>query len=80
MTVKATGEVFNEGDIVSLNGSTGEVLRGAIETTSPTLDGDFGELLEWADSVPDSCLVMANADSGKDAAKAAELGAKGIVS
>jgi pyruvate, orthophosphate dikinase len=78
MTIKSTGEVFKEGDIISLNGSTGEVIRKPISTESAIQDGDFGTLLAWADSVNDACKVMANADSGADAAKAAELGAKGI--
>ena len=78
MTIKSTGEVFKAGDIISINGSTGEVIRGAIPTEPPALDGDFGTLLGWADAVQDSCTVMANADSGPDATKAIELGAKGI--
>jgi len=78
MTVKSTGEVFKEGDAISINGSTGEVIRVAIETSEPSLHGTFGTVLGWADEVADSCKVMANADSGPDAAKAAELGAKGI--
>jgi pyruvate,orthophosphate dikinase len=78
MTVKETGEVFKEGDIISLNGATGEVIRVAIETSAATLNGDFGKLLSWADAVPDVCKVLANADSGPDAAKALELGAQGI--
>lgn len=78
MTIKSTGEVFKAGDVISLNGSTGEVIRCAIPTESPTLDGDFGMLLGWADAVEDSCIVMTNADSGPDSTKAIELGAKGI--
>lgn len=78
MTVKETGEVFKEGDIISLNGATGEVIRVAIETSAATMNGDFGRLLSWADAVPDACKVLANADSGPDAAKALELGAQGI--
>jgi pyruvate, orthophosphate dikinase len=78
MTIKSTGKVFKEGDPISINGSTGEVIGVAIETTAPTLAGNFGKLLGWADHVPDSLTVMANADSGPDAAKALELGAKGI--
>lgn len=77
-TIKSIGEVFNEGDVISLNGNTGEVIRIAIETSTPSLEGDMGTVLKWADDVPDSCTVMANADSGPDAAKAAELGTKGI--
>jgi pyruvate, orthophosphate dikinase len=78
MIVKGTGEVFKEGDIISINGSTGEVLRVAIAMTAPTLAGSFGEILGWADAVDDSLKVMANADTGPDAKKARELGAKGI--
>jgi pyruvate,orthophosphate dikinase len=54
------------------------VIRGAIDLVPPLLDEDFEKLLKWADSVPDACKVMANADSGPDATKAAELGAQGI--
>lgn len=78
MKIKSTGEVFKEGDIISLNGSTGEVIRIPISTDSAQQDGDFGTLLGWADAIDDACKVMANADSGADAAKAAELGAQGI--
>ena len=78
MRIKSTGKVFKEGDTISINGSTGEVIGVAIETTTPTLAGSFGKLLGWADEVDDSLKVMANADSGPDAAKALELGAKGI--
>lgn len=78
MTVIKTGEVLREGDMISINGSTGEVIRGAIEKSEPALDGAFGTVLGWADEVGDKCKVMANADSGPDAAKAVELGAKGI--
>lgn len=78
MKVKSTGQVFHEGDKISINGSTGEVIGVPIKTTTPTLAGDFDTLLSWADGVPDSIKVMANADSGPDAAKALELGAQGI--
>ena len=78
MFVKETGETFTEGDIISLNGGTGEVIRGAVRTTVPELKGSFGRVLGWADAVEDSCRVLANADSGPDARKARELGAKGI--
>lgn len=77
-TVRSTGEVFHEGDEISLNGNTGEVIRIPVETSVPSLEGDMGVVLNWADNVADSCSVLANADSGPDAAKAAELGAKGI--
>jgi pyruvate, orthophosphate dikinase len=78
ITVKKTGETFKEGDSISINGSTGEVVRVAIQTSEPTFEGAFSTVLGWADEVGDKCKVMANADSGADAAKAAELGADGI--
>lgn len=78
MVVKATGETFNEGDVISLNGSAGEVLRQPIALENAEQDGDFGTLLGWADAIEDSCKVLANADSGSDAQKALELGAQGI--
>jgi pyruvate,orthophosphate dikinase len=49
-----------------------------IEMNAPSLEGDMGTVLQWADEVTDSCSVMANADSGPDAAKAADLGVQGI--
>lgn len=78
VTVKSTGQKFKEGDVISINGSTGEVIAAKIPTSTPTLGGDFGKLLSWADAVEDSLKVMANADSGPDAARALELGAQGI--
>jgi len=78
MMVKSTGEIFKEGGVISLNRSTGEVIRGAIQKTEASLDGDFDMLLSWADEVEDACTVMANADSGPDSARAIELGSKGI--
>jgi len=78
VTIRSSGEVLKAGDAISLNGSTGEVIKVALETTAPSLEGDLGVVLGWADAVDDSLKVLANADSGPDAAKAAELGAKGI--
>lgn len=78
MTVRSTGETFKELDTISLNGSTGEVLRVPISMESSQQDEDFLKVLGWADSVEDSCKVMANADSESDAMKALELGAQGI--
>ena len=69
MTIIKTGEVLKEGDTISINGSTGEVIRGSIPRSEPKLDGAFGTLLGWADEVADKCKVMANADSGPDAAR-----------
>jgi pyruvate,orthophosphate dikinase len=78
LTIQRTGQVFKAGDVISLNGSTGEVIGASITTSEPAVEGDLGVVLGWADAVPDSLKVMANADSGPDAENAAELGAKGI--
>jgi pyruvate,orthophosphate dikinase len=78
MTIKSTGKVFKKNDVISVNGNTGEVVGVEIETGRDTVQGSFAEVLSWADEIPDSLKVLTNADSGPDAAKAAELGAQGI--
>ena len=78
MTIKSSGKVFKAGDVISINGSTGEVVGVEIETSSASVDGPFGIVLSWADEIEDSLKVLANADSGPDATKARELGAQGI--
>ncbi|KAL3917276.1 MAG: hypothetical protein SGILL_004791 [Bacillariaceae sp.] len=78
MTIRSTGKVFKEGDVISINGSTGEVVGVEIETSSVSVEGPFGTVLGWADQVEDSLKVLTNADSGPDATKARELGAQGI--
>eukprot|EP00548_Thalassiothrix_antarctica_P006977 CAMPEP_0194147262 /NCGR_PEP_ID=MMETSP0152-20130528/22619_1 /TAXON_ID=1049557 /ORGANISM="Thalassiothrix antarctica, Strain L6-D1" /LENGTH=911 /DNA_ID=CAMNT_0038847983 /DNA_START=156 /DNA_END=2891 /DNA_ORIENTATION=- len=79
-TVKFAGNdrVFKAGDTISLNGSTGEIIGAEVSTSEPVLEGNLGIVLGWADDIADSLTVMANADSGPDAKKAVELGAKGI--
>jgi pyruvate,orthophosphate dikinase len=74
---EAGGAIVREGDVISLDGSTGEVLRDAIETLQPELSGAFKEFLAWADDRR-SLGVRANADTPHDAAKAREFGAQGI--
>lgn len=78
MTIKSSGRVFREGDLISINGSTGEVIGAEIPTSSVSVEGPFGQVLSWADAIEDSLKVLANADSGADATKARELGAQGI--
>lgn len=68
-----------EGDIISIDGSTGEVVLGEMATAEAELPAEFSTILQWADKVRKGKLgVRANADSGEDAAKARELGAEGI--
>ena len=71
------GTVVKEGDIISLNGSTGHVIVGAVPVVEPTLSGDFGTLMEWADSFR-KLRVRTNADTPKDAKVARDFGAEGI--
>jgi len=78
VTIKSTGEVFKAGDVISINGSTGEVIRGTIPMETPTLEGNLGIIMDWADAQPGAMKVMANADSGPDAAQAASHGSVGV--
>ncbi len=71
------GVTFREGDIVSIDGATGNVYAGAIPTVEATISGDFGRLMAWADKYR-RLGVRTNADTPRDAKKARELGAEGI--
>ena len=76
-TMSVDGKMFKEGDWISLNGSTGQVLEGKIETVDPELSGDFGAVMELADKHT-RMYVRTNADTPKDASVARSFGAKGI--
>lgn len=76
-TMTIMGETFNKGDIVTVDGSTGQVMRGALPMLQPELSGDFGKLMEWADKVR-RMRVRANAETPEDARVAREFGAEGI--
>ena len=76
-TMTAAGKVFKEGDWISLNGSTGNVLEGKVGTIDPELSGDFGAILELAEKHT-RMDVRTNADTPHDAKVAREFGAKGI--
>ena len=76
-TMTAAGKVFKEGDWISLNGSTGNVLEGKVGTIDPELSGDFGAILELAEKHT-KMDVRTNADSPHDAQVARDFGAKGI--
>eukprot|EP00499_Haloplacidia_sp_CaronLabIsolate_P015753 CAMPEP_0196771110 /NCGR_PEP_ID=MMETSP1104-20130614/1504_1 /TAXON_ID=33652 /ORGANISM="Cafeteria sp., Strain Caron Lab Isolate" /LENGTH=907 /DNA_ID=CAMNT_0042141227 /DNA_START=33 /DNA_END=2756 /DNA_ORIENTATION=+ len=71
------GKVVREGDWISIDGSTGEVLVGRLETEPPAMEGTFVEFMSWADEVREM-QVLANADTGPDVARAIELGANGV--
>ncbi|MDO9510418.1 MAG: pyruvate, phosphate dikinase [Bacteroidales bacterium] len=76
-TIIADGKTFNEGDWISLNGSTGEVYEGKIKTVDPELSGDFGNLMTLTDKFA-TMLVRTNADTPHDAQVARNFGAQGI--
>jgi pyruvate,orthophosphate dikinase len=71
------GTVVKEGDVISLNGSTGQVIVGAVNVVEPSLSGDFGTLMGWADSFR-KLKVRTNADTPHDAEVARKFGAEGI--
>ncbi len=71
------GEVFKEGDYLSLNGTTGDVYAGEIDTVEAKISGDFKIFMSWVDEIRD-LEVRANADSPKDANTARKFGAEGI--
>jgi pyruvate, orthophosphate dikinase len=76
-TMTAAGKTFKEGDWISLNGSTGNVLEGKVATIDPELSGDFGAVLELAEKHT-RMDVRTNADTPHDAKVARDFGAKGI--
>lgn len=71
------GREFHEGDWISLNGSTGNIIEGKVATMEPTLSGEFAELMELSDKYA-TMQVRTNADTPKDARVARSFGAKGI--
>ncbi len=76
-TLKVGGQVVGEGEVITLDGSTGEVFLGAVATVQPELTGDFGTLMEWVDTIR-TLKVRANAETPLDAATARKFGAEGI--
>jgi len=76
-TMIANGKTFNEGDWISLNGSTGEVYEGKIDTQEAELSGDFAKLMAICDKHT-RMHVRTNADTPKDARVARNFGAQGI--
>jgi pyruvate, orthophosphate dikinase len=76
-TMTAAGKTLKEGDWISLNGSTGNVLEGKVATIDPELSGDFGAIMDLAEKYT-KMDVRTNADTPHDAKVAREFGAKGI--
>ncbi len=71
------GKTFREGDVISIDGSTGNIYDGEIPTVDATIAGEFGRIMAWADKYR-KLKVRTNADTPSDARKARELGAEGI--
>lgn len=75
--LRVGGRELREGDILTLDGATGEVMAGAVATVQPELAGDFGTLMAWADDVR-RMKVRTNAETPQDAQTARDFGAEGI--
>ena len=75
--LRVAGREVRAGDIVTIDGSTGEVMAGAVATVQPELSGDFGTLMGWADGVR-RLRVRTNAETPADCRVAREFGAEGI--
>ncbi len=71
------GKEYHEGDYISIDGSTGNIYDGMIDTVDATIAGEFGRIMAWADKYR-TMKVRTNADTPADARKARELGAEGI--
>ena len=76
-TMLTRGQTINAGEIITIDGSRGEVMLGEVKTINPEMIGDFGTLMEWADSVRE-LGVRTNAETPEDAATAVKFGAEGI--
>jgi pyruvate,orthophosphate dikinase len=76
-TITAGGKTLKRGEIITIDGSAGEVLLGAIQMLQPELSGDFRRLMEWADAAR-RMTIRTNADTPADARAARSFGAEGI--
>ena len=75
--IRTADMTLNEGDYISLDGSTGTVYAGEIEKVQPELSGQFGEFMSWVDEIR-RMRVRTNADTPRDAVAAVKFGAEGI--
>ncbi|MFO1114873.1 MAG: pyruvate, phosphate dikinase [Beijerinckiaceae bacterium] len=76
-TMKVGPKTFRKGDVITVDGSTGQVIDGAVHMLQPELSGDFGTLMQWADESR-RLKVRTNADTPADARVARKFGAEGI--
>src|SRR5262249_11103372 len=76
-SLTAGGVTLRKGDVITIDGSTGQVLAGKVTMREPELSGEFATLMQWADAVR-RLKVRANADTPADAKVAVKFGAQGI--
>ena len=76
-TLLAMGQSFSKGDIITIDGGTGQVLKGSVAMLQPELSGDFASIMEWADQIR-RMKVRTNAETPADARMARSFGAQGI--
>jgi pyruvate,orthophosphate dikinase len=76
-TLTVRGKKFGREDVISIDGSTGEVMVGSVPTMEPKLGGDFSQVMKWADKYR-TLGVRTNADTPEDAQRARDFGAEGI--
>ena len=76
-TMSALGVTMVEGDMVTIDGASGRIIKGVVPTVDPELGGDFSKLMKWADGVR-TLKIRANAETPEDAAVARNFGAEGI--
>ncbi|MCA1300022.1 pyruvate, phosphate dikinase [Stappia indica] len=76
-TVIAAGRKFSRGDVITIDGTTGQVLAGEVPMLQPEMSGEFGRLMEWADGAR-RMAVRTNAETPADARAARAFGAEGI--
>jgi pyruvate,orthophosphate dikinase len=76
-TMTVAGATFRKGDVITIDGAKGEVLKGRVKMRQPELSGDFAKVMQWADAGR-TLGVRANADTPRDAKQAVDFGAEGI--
>ncbi|BCH26126.1 pyruvate, phosphate dikinase [Mesorhizobium sp. L-8-3] len=76
-TLSTLGTTFRKGDVITIDGANGQVLKGAVPMLQPELSGDFAAIMEWADAIR-RMRVRTNAETPSDARMARSFGAEGI--
>ena len=76
-TLTVNGKTYHEGDFLTIDGGTGEVIEGAVPTIAATISDDFASFMKWADEIK-TLKVRTNADNPEDSETALEFGAEGI--